>query len=440
MIPTSRLAAVTAVVALGLLVAPVRSWWVLAALIGALALLFVLDGLAAPPASSIGVERLLPNGVTAGATAEVGWRLWNPHGRAVRVAVVDELWPSFHAGSRRVDTTLPPGSTVRATTTIRPSRRGRFPVEDVTVRVVGPLRLTARQRTRSLPGVLRVLPAFASRDEARRRLQRARIVELGVRIARGRGSGSEFEQLREFGPDDEYRRLDWAATARRGVPIVRDYRVERNQTVIAMLDNGRVMAGTVDGVPRVEHAMDAVLALTTVAGAIGDRTGLVSFDRQVRTVVAPGSGNGQLSRLTEAMYQLEPELADSDYGAAFTYTAHRFRRRSLLVVLTELSEASLSEGVLPALPVLSRRHLVVVAAVQDPHVAAWAIGGDGGDDSPTIRSAAFREAAAVSALERRRISVGMLRAAGAVVVDAPPGRLAMTLVDTYLELKASGRL
>ncbi len=137
-----------------------------------------------------------------------------------------------------------------------------------------------------------------------------------------------------------------------------------------LLDNGRVMAGTVGGVPRVEHAMDAALAITQMAARLGDRVGLVTFDRQVRSIVVPDNRRSQLGRVAEAMYLLEPELAESAYTVAFSAAAARFRRRSLYVVLTDLAEATVEQALLPALPILTRRHLVVVVAgVQDPAVA-----------------------------------------------------------------------
>ena len=150
--------------------------------------------------------------------------------------------------------------------------------------------------------MLRVYPPFRSRDEAELRINKARILEVGLRSAQGLGGGTEFDQLREYTVDDEFRRIDWAATARAGKAIVRTYRAERNQTVISLLDNGRVMAGRVDDVPRVEHAMDAVMMLTAVATRLGDRAGLVVFDREVRAVVPPAHGRDQLGRVTEAMY------------------------------------------------------------------------------------------------------------------------------------------
>ena len=99
--------------------------------------------------------------------------------------------------------------------------------------------------------------------------------------------------MRDYGPDDEFRRIDWTATSRAGRTIVRTYRAERNQSVLVLLDNGRTMAGRVAGVPRVEHAMDATMMLATVATRLGDRCGLVAFDRTVRAVVPPARTSTQ---------------------------------------------------------------------------------------------------------------------------------------------------
>ena len=285
-----------------------------------------------------------------------------------------------------------------------------------------------------MPGLVRVYPPFRSREEAELRIDRARILEVGLRSAKGRGAGTDFDQLREYGPDDDHRRMDWAATARTGRPIVRTYRAERNQVVILLLDAGRTMAGQVAGVPRLEHAMDAAMCVTAVATRLGDRTGLVAFDRAVRAVVPPAAGRQQLGRVTEAMYDLEPQLVEGDVRAAFAAAVTRFRRRSMLVLLTDLVEQSVGELLLPALPLVARNHLVLVGAVQDPEVWAWASGP--ADDV----EAAYRKAAAASALSTRARATARLRAAGVTVVDASPGKLAPMLTDAYLDAKATGRL
>jgi uncharacterized protein (DUF58 family) len=431
-VPTRRLAVVAGVAAVVLVAfgSPMLFLGVNAVLV----LVAVLDALAAPPDEAVAVERDLPEAVTLGQRVPLTWRVRNRSGRAVRLAVADELAPSLGAGERRFRLRLGSGEEAEVRTTLAPARRGRFTPTAVVVRVDGPLGLAARQRTRAVPGVLRVFPPFRSRDEAELRIDRARVLEVGLRSAQGRGGGTEFEQLREYSVDDEFRRIDWAATARTGRAIVRTYRAERNQVVITLLDNGRVMAGRVDDVPRVEHAMDAVMMLTAVATRLGDRAGLVAFDRTVRAVVAPGHRRDQLGRVTEAMYDLEPVLAESDYRGAFTETLTRFRRRAMLVICTDLVEQAVGETLLPALPLIARSHLVVVAAVQDPEVLRWA------RSSPTDAGAAYRKAAAVTALEERRRTTARLRGLGATVVDGPPGEVAPRLADAYLKVKATGRL
>jgi uncharacterized protein (DUF58 family) len=295
--------------------------------------------------------------------------------------------------------------------------------------------MVSRQATRDVDGGIRVMPAYPSREEVQRRIRVPRVLEVGLRSIRVSGGGTEFDQLRDYRPDDEFRRIDWPATVRLQRPIVKQYRAERNQNIVLLLDNGRVMAGTVGGVPRVEHAMDAVLGVVQTATRLGDRVGMLAFDRQVRSIVVPTNGKSQLGRAAEAMYMLEPDYSESAYQVAFNYATARFRRRSLFIVLTDLVEAAVEQALLPALPIITRRHLVVVAAVQDPAVKEWAAGGP-----HQWASEAFREAAAINVLHQRARATARLRAAGAIVVDAAPGQLATELVDKYLEVKASGRL
>lgn len=434
-VPTVWFAALAAVTGLGLFAWPGRSWLALGVVEIVLAALFVIDGLMCVAPRRIQVQRELAESATLGEPLVLTWLVDNTAGRPAHVTVTDALWPSLGAERRTISARLGSGKRLKSRTTLVPTRRGRFPLHDVTVRVQGPLRLTQRQATRGVPGSLRVLPAYVSRDEVQRRLRVPRVLEIGQRSLRTAGGGREFDQLRDYRPDDEFRRIDWPATVRLQRPIVKQYRVERNQSVVLLLDNGRVMAGTVDGVPRVEHAMDAVFAMVHAATQLGDRVGMLAFDRQVRSILVPSNAKSQVGRAGEAMFALDPELAESAYQEAFHQTVARFRRRSLIVVFTDLVSAAVEQALLPALPILTRRHLVMVAAVQDPAIGRWAQGGP-----HEWAGEAFRAAAAANQLHHRRTASARLRAAGAIVVDAEPGRLGVETVEAYLEVKASGRL
>lgn len=415
------------------MVIPLPAPWGLALSGGLVALFALVDLYLALPPRRVELERHLPAVVSLRRRAEVTWSIRQPLGRPVRVAFSDELAPSLGAEARRARLRLEPGVTHRVTTSITPTRRGRFVPDEMVVRTDGPLGLMSRQAPRSLPQEMRVYPGFGARAEAEL-LARTRIAQMGSRRARTAGSGTDFDQLRDYEVDDDARRIDWSATARVHRAIVRTYRVERNQTLIVLFDNGRTMAGRVADVPRTEHAMDAVLMLTAAAARLGDRLGITTFDRRIRSTVAPGTGVGQLARVSEALYLLEPELVESDYRAVFATTLARIRRRALICVLTELVEESLAETLLPAMPLLVRTHLVMVAAVRDPELTRW------NSSMPVTADEAYRKAAAGRALESRRRLGAQLRALGAVVVDEGPGDLAPALTDAYLRAKFTGAL
>ncbi|GAC1600179.1 MAG: DUF58 domain-containing protein [Acidimicrobiales bacterium] len=432
-VPSARLVVLAALASVVVLVIPLRQPFGLVAVDSVLALVALADGLLSVDPARIGVDRRLPGALTLGGPAGViTWALSNPSGRSVRVAIADDLAPSLCAGRRRVQVRLPGRGSAQESTTVTPERRGHFLPRELVVRVDGPLGLASRQRRRKLEGSIRVLPAFRSRAEAELRIDRA--MTIGIRSTRDRGRGTDFDSLRDYTVDDEFRRMDWSATARAGHAIVRTFRAERNQQVVILLDAGRLMAAQVAEIPRLEHAMDAAMTLTSVVTRLGDQCGLVDFDSRVRAIVAPGRGTQQFVRVVDAVYDLEASLVESDYRAAFAIAASRFRRRSLFVVLTELGEDALFEALMPALPLLLTRHLVIVASVSDPQVRSWAA------EVPSDAREAYRYAAAGAAVERRSSTVSQLRRTGAMIVDAPPRALAGAVADAYLGLKAEGRL
>jgi uncharacterized protein (DUF58 family) len=405
----------------------------------ALALVAVIDGALAPPPASFTVTRHHSRTVTLGEQSPLSWEVTPPPdsrllGASRIVSLADEVAPSLQATARRVQIPVRSRSTSRTTVRFRPRRRGRFEPRELVVRTSGPLGLVRRQRRRTVESTLDVLPPFRSAKEAELSLRRARILEVGLRSARGRGAGTEFDSLRELTPDDETRRIDWAATARSARPIVRTYRAERNQTVLCLLDSGRTMAGRVQGVPRMEHATDGAMLLAELATGLGDRMGLVAFDQDVGAVVEPSNRRSQRARLAEALFAVEPALTESSYHDAVAYVLAHQRRRSFLVLLTELGEETVERFLLPSLPLLSRTHVVVVAAVRDPDLVEWSTSTAADVDG------AFLRAAAITALDRREALAARIRGLGVVVIDVEPERFASVLGDAYLEAKATARL
>jgi uncharacterized protein (DUF58 family) len=277
-----------------------------------------------------------------------------------------------------------------------------------------------------------VLPPFHSRRHLPSALARLREVEGQVAI-RGGGAGSEFDSLRDYVIGDDVRNIDWRGTARRGSVVVKTFRPERDRRVVCVLDTARTSAGRVGDAPRLDHALDAALLLTAVALRAGDRVGLVAHDSEARLVLPESSEGNLLSRMSEAMATLEPALVEADHEGIVSTVLRMTRRRALVVIFSELVPAVIEESLLPALPALTARHTVLVAALRDPRLAELAAGRD------TVRDV-YAAAAAEQTLLRRRQLTEELRSRGVEVVDAAPDRYAPAVTDAYLSLKALGRL
>jgi uncharacterized protein (DUF58 family) len=232
---------------------------------------------------------------------------------------------------------------------------------------------------------------------------------------------------------DEVRSTDWRATARRDDVMVRTWRPERDRRILIVLDTGRTSAGRVGGVPRLDASMDAALLLTALASRAGDRIDLIAFDRRIRARVMAAPRPAVLSAVAHAMATIEPELVETDAAALASAALTAARHRCLIVLLTDLNPDATEEGLLPRLPLLTARNEVLIAAVADPALDAMAVGR--ADASEVYDAAAAEQARA----GRQRVSA-LLQRRGAQVVDAAPDRLAASLADAYLALKAAGRL
>lgn len=401
---------------------------------GVMALAAIVDVLTAPSPGSLRPQRSLPAAATTGEAGTIALRLRNPTGRRLVVAVRDASPPSLARNPLAHRIALPARSVADVFAEIAPSRRGRIPVGPITIRTEGRLGLAGRQGIVVLSGELKVYPPLPGRAHVSLRLNRALALQSGERSTAVRGGGGEFDSLREYHPDDEFRRINWRATARASKPISNVFREERNQQVMLMLDAGRMMAGTVGGVPRFEWGIDAAIAVAELAARVGDHVGMVAFAGEIRALIPPRSGRSHPARMLEAVFALEPMLEASNYVDVFASVLGRWRRRSLLILITEITDETAMEPLLRALPILLRRHVVIVGAIEDPEILTAALA------TPASSEEVYRKAAAGGAIDARERAAGRIAGLGAIVVDRPYDRIAGALADQYLRIKASGRL
>ena len=367
-----------------------------------------------------------------GESADVVLVVSNPTDRRLRGWVRDSWPPSAGAEPRLHQIDVSPGARRRLVTTLRPSRRGGRHAAAVTIRCTGPFGVAARQRSRSVPWVVQVLPPFTSRRFLPEKLARLRQLD-GNLVVPIRGQGTEFDSLRDYVMGDDPRTIDWRASARRSDIAVRTWRPERDRQLLLVLDTGRTSAARVGNEPRLDAAIDAALLLTAVARHAGDRVAVLAHDRSLRASVDAGRAGESLAAVVRALAPVHPRLVETDMRAVVSQVLLRLRRRALVVLFTTIDPAVVSEGLLPALGPLVQRHTVVVAHVADPAVAAMQR--DRGD-----AEAVYAAAAAEAADNDRRTMTWALRRRGVVVTEAPPDVFASHVVDSYLGLKAAGRL
>jgi uncharacterized protein (DUF58 family) len=430
MAPTGRTGLLALLGAVVLVVVP--SWWTLLAVNAVIVALVCVDLALAGNIRRLGLHRSGETNVRLGEAGTVSLIVENLGPRRLHAQVRDAWPPSAGATPRSVVLTVPPGERRRLDTRLLPTRRGDRRAVSVTIRSYGPLRLAARQLSRQAPWTVRVLPAFPSRRHLPAKL--ARLRELtGQHVALIRGQGTEFDSLREYVDGDDVRSIDWRATARRSDVVVRTWRPERDRRIYLVLDTGRTAAGRVGDIPRLDCSMDAALLLGALASRAGDRVDLLAYDRRVRARVEGSTRTGLLTAMVRAMAPLEPELIEADAAGMVSTLLARVRQRCLVVLLTDLNATAMEEGLLPLLPQLTAKHLVMIAAVSDPRVSEMAAAR--GDTTAVYDAAAAERARA----DRRRVTAE-LRKYGVEVVDAPPDEIAPALADAYLSLKAAGRL
>ncbi len=393
----------------------------------------LVDAFLSRARDSIEIRREVREILSLGAENRVDMMVRNRTGRTLRLQVKDDPPGEFTTAERLREMVLEPWESRTVSYLTTPRRRGNYEFGDLHVRVLSRRRLAWWQRTIPAAESVRVYPDLQQLREFDAQARRGRLDDLGLRVSRARGEGTEFESLREYVPDDGFRQIDWKATARRNTPITRQYQVERNQTLMLLIDAGRMMAAPANGMSRVDYAVNAALMLAHVAGRMGDTVGLLVFSDRVKTFVPP-SRSGAQERMLEELYALQAELVEPDYRGAVSFLRARARKRALVCSFTDLVDPDVSVQALSYLSSLRPRHLPLVATIRDVEVEALA------EATPDRPDGAWEKAVARRTLGQREMALARLRARGVQVCDAAPEDIAASVVNRYLSIKRRGLL
>jgi uncharacterized protein (DUF58 family) len=292
-------------------------------------------------------------------------------------------------------------------------------------------------------------------------------MEQEKRLKRLVGRGREFESLREFRESDESRDICWTATARRGKLISKVYQTERSQSVVLVVDAGRLMLARTRSqesgfriqepnltpsrsaplpicppadlpirppLMKLDYAVNAALTLAHVAHQSGDTTGLLTYGRKLQSYLPCARGPEHLRHVLEQLALVSGEAVEADHALAADSLLARQRRRSLVVWLTDLAETAATPDVIEAASRLLSRHLVLFAVVGEPELRALVA------RRPQSPGQMYQYVAAQQVIQRRELLLRRMRVQGAIAMEFLPGRLSPEIVNHYLQIKWKGLL
>ncbi|MCU0753016.1 MAG: DUF58 domain-containing protein [Akkermansiaceae bacterium] len=434
MIPTRRLSALA--LAWLLLAVPAVRWPPLQAAwlwLGALALVVLLtDGVRLrcqrPPA----VKRLLPGRFALGEPGEVCLVIGNAGNRSLALDLFDGIPQGAVAETMPWSGEVPAQLEVRVFHPVKIPRRGEAVFGPLELRVRSVLGLW-RRRTRHLAEeTVKVYPNYEPVVRFALLAMQHRDNPLGI-VRRPRpGSSRDFHQLRDYRDGDPFSQIDWKASSRRQVLISRDFQEQRDQSVVFLLDTGRRMRALDGGLPQFDHVLNAMLLVSHVALRQGDQVAVKSFGGTDRWL-PPVKGGHAMPVLLNHLYDYQTTTAPSDFSEAVEKLMARQRRRSLVILLTNLRGEDGKE-LLPALQVLQTRHLVLLASIREEvvrHAFTHPV-----DSFP----AALRHLAAGPYLQERREILANLGALGILTLDSTAADFPVALANSYTDIKAAGRI
>lgn len=414
-----------------------RPWlrWTVLAYDLCLLLLAVIDAKRAHLPKDLHIKREFAGRFAVGAETEVNIKLQNSTPHSITLIIKDEYPPQMSVtGMREAKVRLDGQSSAALIYGLTPPKRGRFEFGHTVVRFLSPFRLAWREVKAAQPIAVKVYPNMRRAREAELKALGARSLVSAHRKTSWRGEGREFESLREYVRGDELRHISWTATARRGKLTTRQYQIERDQTIIIALDAGRLMTARIEQETKLDSAVHAALALMSAAARGGDNAGVMVFGRRIQSYLPPSRGREHMEAALEALYSVEPEMIEPSYARALEFVAANSKRRSLVVLLTDLVDEEGSKELLASLRLLRPRHLPLVVTIADRDLKAVV------RDAPETAGELFTQSVAEEIMHLREAALRLVESQGGLALDVTAAALAPALLEKYLQVKERGLL
>lgn len=394
------------------------------------------------PRRALKVERTLPDSLMQGIPATVSLALRNTSAMPLDLRVKDSPPPEFvattPAGTPLADdplTLVLRGMSEQTLTyTVRSYQRGQFAFRDIFYRATGVLGLVRRQERIEAPAQIVVLPDISAAGARELALSLGSQLMAGQRNAPFRGEGREFESMRLYQPDDEFRYIDWKATAKRGQLITRQYQTERDQRLLIMIDLGRLMSQKIGEYSKLDYAINAAVRLAQTALFKGDLVGLLLFSHDIAFYLPPHKGTSQFKAIVQALVSAKPRRMEPNYRLVFNYAARKNIRRTFMVCFTDILDMETSKSLVEGMSPLIPRHLPMTVTLSDSGLV-HAI-----RKVPQTELEVYEHVAAQEVWNDYQRTVRALQSHGVLTVNVPAEELTLATINRYLEVKRTSRL
>jgi uncharacterized protein (DUF58 family) len=389
-----------------------------------------VDLLVSPSPRQIEIEREVSEVLSVGMSNPAALQLRNRSTMKLAVSVHDDAGEMCDVEDLPTIVTIEPQHSEVVRYHIRPRHRGASALLNVSIRFPTLFGLWIRHETRSIELPVRIYPDIRAVYRYELLASRNRLAEIGVRIMQMPGQGREFERLREYRYGDEIRHIDWKATARQRELITREFNVERNQSLVLMVDCGRFMKTESGGISYLDQALNSAIMLSYIALGQSDNVSLMAFSNKIERFIRPVRGKPGIQTIIRSTYDIQPSDKAADYNLALEYLATVQRKRALVVLITFVSDEVQLQRIAESLRVRSLPYLPVCVLLQDVDLQNMA------EDVPSSLLEAYHTAAAANILNGQSQQVTSLRESGTMVVSTPPQQLTERLISEYLTIKA----
>jgi uncharacterized protein (DUF58 family) len=391
---------------------------------------FIFDFVVTPAARNLEIRREIMPQLSLGDENEVRLVVANHRRQAVRGIIGDNVPEAWQLRDVIWRFRLKGGQKGTFGYTITPQERGAYTFEHCSLRIFGSLGLINKSYHVPLAETVKVYPSYLQIRKYQIHAHRNNLDVIGKRRQRQRGEGREFESLRDYTRNDEYKKINWKATARRGKPIVSQYQIERNQNIIIAIDAGRMMRTKAGKMAKLDYAVNAALMLSFICVHKEDNVGLLVFNSKVTQFLPPKRGKAQLARINEALYNVQFEFSEPNYRDAFYFLKRKVSRRSLVVLLTDIIDDRASDILLREFTRLYPQHLPLSVTLADNLLKQVAL------QVPGNTEEMLELGVAQMLLDERLKAISYLKLHGALTLDTNPENVTVDAINKYLDIKA----